>query len=121
MLNVLASCGSFTFDPILPGITSTVVTAIKVFIPLALIFFGMLDLGKAVIANDEKVMKEAQGKLIKRFIYAVVVFLIVALVQLVFGMLSKAAGDSETAEGTNGSNFTVCIDCFINGPEKCNK
>lgn len=112
MLNVLVSCGGFEFDPILPGITSLIVTALKVFVPLALIFFGMLDLGKAVMANDEKVMKEAQGKLIKRFIYAVLVFLVVALVQLVFGMIGKASEGSETS--TENSGITTCINCFVN-------
>jgi len=115
MLNMLASCGGFTFDPILPGITSLVVTALKVLIPLALILYGMLDLGKAVMANDEKVMKEAQGKLIKRFIYAVLVFLVVAIVQLVFGMLGKAGENSEnTANKTENTGITSCINCFIN-------
>ena len=112
MLNMLVSCGGFEFDPILPGITSLIVTALKVLIPLALILLGMLDLGKAVMANDEKVMKEAQGKLIKRFIYAVLVFLVVALVQLVFGMLGKAGEGSETS--TENTGITTCIDCFIN-------
>ena len=113
MLDILANvtCGGFEFDPILPGITSLIVTAIKIFVPLALIFFGMLDLGKAVIANDEKVMKEAQGKLIKRFVYAVVVFLIVALVQLVFNLLGTAGQDSET--DTEKTNISSCISCFI--------
>lgn len=115
MLNMLASCGGFTFDPILPGITSLIVTALKVFIPLALIFFGMLDLGKAVMANDEKVMKEAQSKLIKRFIYAILVFLVVALVQLVFGMLGKAGEGSEnSANKTENTGITSCINCFVN-------
>lgn len=111
MLDILVTCGGFEFDPILPGITSLIVTAIKIFVPLALIFFGMLDLGKAVIANDEKVMKEAQGKLIKRFVYAVVVFLIVALVQLVFNLLGTAGEDSET--DTEKTNISACISCFI--------
>jgi len=115
MLNVLASCGGFTFDPILPGITSLLVTAIKVFVPLVLIFFGMLDLGKAVMANDEKVMKEAQSKLIKRFVYAVLVFLVVALVQLVFSMLGKAGEKSEnTANNPEKTNISQCINCFVN-------
>lgn len=123
MLNVLASCGggntTFTFDPILPGITSMIVTAIKIFVPLLLIFFGMLDLAKAVMANDEKVMKEAQSKLIKRFIYAIAVFLVVALVQLVFSMLGSAGESSEgTANKTEKAGITSCIDCFINN--KCN-
>lgn len=111
MLNLLVGCGGYEFDPILPGITSTVVTIIKIGIPIVLIFLGMLDLGKAVMANDEKVMKEAQGKLIKRFVYAVIVFLIVALVQLVFNLLGTAGQDSET--DTEKTNISSCISCFI--------
>lgn len=115
MLDMLVSCGGFEFDPILPGVTSLVVTAIKIFVPLILIFFGMMDLAKAVMANDEKVMKEAQGKLVKRFVYAVAVFLVVALVQLVFSMLGGAGESSEnTASKTESSGITACIDCFIN-------
>lgn len=115
MLNVLGmvSCGEFTFDAILPGITSTVVTAIKIFVPLLLIFYGMLDLAKAVMANDEKVMKEAQSKLIKRFVYAIAVFLVVSLVQLVFGMLGSAHGEG-TSDVENES-ITQCISCFVTG------
>ena len=37
---------------------------------IILIIFGMLDLAKAVMANDDKEMKEAQKKLIKRIVYA---------------------------------------------------
>lgn len=119
MLNMLVSCGGFEFDPILPGVTSLIVTAIKIFVPLLLIFFGMLDLAKAVMANDEKVMKEAQSKLIKRFIYAIAVFLVVALVQLVFSMLGKAGESSEnTANKTEKTGITACIDCFVNN--NCN-
>ena len=109
MLNVLAniSCGPFTIDETIPNLVSLVVTVIQVFIPIALIIFGMLDMGKAVMGNDEKTMKEQQGKLIKRFIYAVVVFLIVAIVKLVFTTL---------AASEIGGNATSCIDCFISGP-----
>lgn len=109
MLNVLdmVTCGGMTIDAVIPAIVSTIVTAIKIFIPIVLIIFGMLDMGRAVLSSDEKAMKENQGKLIKRVIYAVVVFLIVALVQTVFGVLGKA--------DTEGSNTaTSCINCFIN-------
>ena len=118
MLDVLANvtCGGYTFDSILPGITSTIVTIIKIGIPLILIFLGMLDLGKAVMANDEKVMKESQSRLIKRFVYALVVFLLVAIVQMVFSMIGKAGESSEgTVNDTKNSSITACIDLFING------
>lgn len=114
MLNVLANatCGStgIEFDPLLPALTSNFITVIKILVPVMLIFFGMLDLAKAVIGSDEKAMKECQSRLIKRFIYAVLVFLVVTLVQVVFGFISTSSEDTDlgTTEATN------CIDCFIN-------
>lgn len=98
-------CGSITIDGMVPAFTSAVVNIIKILIPIILIIFGILDLAKAITGNDEKVMKEAQGKLIKRIVYAVIVFFVVALVQFIFGVLSNAGGDSSA---------TSCVDCFIN-------
>jgi uncharacterized membrane protein YidH (DUF202 family) len=105
----ILNCG-IVIDPIVPGITSTVVNVIKWAIPVILIILGILDMAKAVIANEEKEMKEAQKMLIKRIIYAVVVFLVVALVQAIFGLLAKA--DTKSTNGASSANS--CIDCFIN-------
>ena len=58
-------------------------------IPIVLILFGMLDLGKAVIAGKEDEMKKAQGTLIKRFIYAIAVFLLVTLVTFAMGLVGS--------------------------------
>lgn len=116
MLNILAgsiTCGGITMDSLIPTLTSSFVTIIKIFIPIVLIFFGMLDLGKAVMGNDEKAMKESQSRLIKRFIYAILVFVIVSLVQVIFGFVASA--DSEGETGVNGA--MSCVSCFVNGPE----
>lgn len=100
------TCGGLTIDSVVPGTIHLVVVILKVAIPIILIIFGMLDLAKAVMANEEKEMKEAQKKFIKRVIYAVMVFFVIALVQFVFRQINK-----------NGDAPTACIDCFING--KC--
>lgn len=104
-----AKC-SIDIDPIVPAFTSMLVDAVKIIVPLLLVVYGMIDLAKAVMSNDEKTMKEAQGKLIKRFVYAVVIFFIVALVQLVFGMLADASGGDIEKE-----SMISCIDCFMTG------
>ena len=75
----------------------------------------MLDLAKAVMSNDEKEMKGAQTKLIKRVIYAVVVFLVVSIVQLLFGVLASTGATGE------GSNISSCISCFVSGTDNCAK
>ena len=104
-------CGeSVVIDSIIPGFISMFITILKIAIPIILIIFGMLDIAKAVMANEEKEMKEAQKKLIHRIVYAVVVFFVIALVQFVFGRLD-AANDG------NKTGATDCINCFINN--KC--
>lgn len=111
MFEVLGKC-NIKIDAIVPNTISTVIDILKLVIPILLIIFGMLDLAKAVMSNDEKEMKGAQGKLIKRCIYAVAVFFIVALVQFIFGALAEADTENNTVDK---GNTIGCIDCFING------
>lgn len=66
-----------------------VVNLLKWIIPIGLILFGMLDLGKAVIAGKEDEMKKAQGTLIKRVIYAIAIFLVVTIVTFVTGLVGS--------------------------------
>lgn len=112
------TCGGLGgFDGMIPAFTNLAVNAIKVVIPILLIFFGMLDLAKAVMSNDEKEMKGAQGKFIRRAIYAVVVFFVVAVVQLVFSTLGKAevSTNNDSVDGNKSTgNVAECISCFIN-------
>lgn len=113
MFEVLAdtTC-NINIDPIVPKTISSVIDILKIAVPILLIIFGMLDLAKAVMSNDEKEMKGAQGKLIKRCIYAVAIFFVVALVQFIFGRLAAAdSGDKNIDE----ANVSACISCFING------
>lgn len=76
-----------------------VVTLIQWGIPLLLILFGLIDLGKAVMAGKEDEMKKAQGTLIKRFIYAIATFLLVTLVTFAMGLV----GSTDWKECWNGT------------------
>ena len=60
------------------------------FWPIVLVFLGMLDLGKAVVAGKEDEMKKAQSMLLKRCLYAVAVFFVVTIVTLLFGLLGSS-------------------------------
>lgn len=77
-----------------------VINLIMVVIPVALILFGTIDLGKAVIASDEKEVKSAQSRLIKRIIYAAVIFFIPMLVGVVMDIIS-AGGEGDTTSWSN--------------------
>ena len=114
MFNFLATCMGVEIPNIIPNITSLVVDIIKMVVPFMLIVMGMLDLGKAVIASKEDEIKKAQSLFIKRIIAAVLVFFIVAIVQLVFGILADADGSdgSIDKEGVN-----ECLNLFLNGAD----
>lgn len=119
MLNILAcQIGNTNMSDytIIPSITVMVINAIKIFVPIILIIFGMIDLAKAVMTNDEKEMKGAQSKLIKRAIYAVLVFLIISIVQLLFGAIAGAADNDNVV---NGNTIQSCISCFVSNTKNC--
>jgi hypothetical protein len=97
LIGALDACGG-----LLP-IVRVVVQLIKIFmivIPIALIIYGTIDLGKAVIASDEKEIKAAQSRLIKRFIYAALIFFVPMLVGVVMNVVS-VGGEGDTASWEN--------------------
>ena len=65
----------------------TVLTILQIGIPILLLLFGTIDLGKAVMAGDEKEIKGAINILIKRAIAAVAVFVLFLLVSVVTGLV----------------------------------
>ena len=78
-----------------------VVPIIQYGIPLILIVLGMIVLGKAVIAGKEEEQKKAQSMLIKRCIYAVAIFFVVAIVTLITSIVSKNTNDDEASKALN--------------------
>ena len=67
-----------------------VINIFKIVIPIIIVLLAILDLGKAVMAGEEKEIKEAQKMLIKRIIYGVVIFFVVTLVQGVFTLVADS-------------------------------
>ena len=89
----------------------TVLTILQIGIPILLLLFGTIDLGKAVMAGEDKEIKEAQKMFIKRLVYGVIIFFIPYLVAGVYSLfdgMSTEGGD--TNEGTN-----LCWKCAIKG------
>lgn len=102
-------CGSdnLMVPVMLTTIVSTVINLIKIGVPIILIVMGMMDLGKAVMAQKEDEIKKGQQTFIKRLIAAAVVFFVVAIVQLLFSILATA-DDSNTG-------IWSCVECFVSG------
>lgn len=94
-------------DPDLLNVLRLVRMAIKllqIVVPIGLILMGTIDMGKAVIAGDEKKMKEAQKPFVKRIIAAVIVFIIPFIVNLVMNLVT-----------TNNDDWRDCWNAAGNG------
>ena len=70
-----------------------VIKVLQIAVPIGLILMGTIDMGKAVIAGDEKKMKEAQKPFVKRIISAVIVFIIPFIVNLVMNLVTTGNND----------------------------
>jgi len=71
------------------GFIKSALTLVQIFIPIALIVWGTIDLGKAVIASDEKAIKSNQQILVKRAISALLVFLVATIVSVLMGFVGN--------------------------------
>lgn len=76
--------------PIIRVVRLGIMPLIQIGIPIVLIVLGTVDLGKAVMASDDKEIKAAQGRLIKRVLYAAVIFFMVTIVGLVFNIVATS-------------------------------
>ena len=95
-------CGGLR--PIVAIIKNGVFPIVQIGIPILLIVFGTIDLGKAVISSDDKEVKGAQSRLIKRCIYAVAIFFITTLVSIIMSLVGRGADQSEA----NTHNWADC-------------
>lgn len=82
----------------------------KIVIPIILIIFGMIDLGKAVTSSKDDEIKKATQALAKRAIAAVVIFFIPTIVGAIFGIVD---GFQEVK-----GQYDICSKC-ITSPGKC--
>ena len=60
-----------------------VIRIIQIAVPFALIIWGSLDFFKAVIAGDEKEMKQKRKPFVQRLIAAIIILLLPSLVNLI--------------------------------------
>lgn len=107
----IASCdaalGNVLIDSRIPEIVSTIITVIKIVVPILLVIFGMIDLVKGLVASKEDEIKKGQHIFIKRLIAGALIFFVVSIVQLIISFVVNDE-DEET-------NMMTCVQCFING------
>lgn len=106
ILDIDSVCGAI--DNNLAELIHTIIVIIKFGIPVLLIIFGMLDFAKGVIAKKEDEIKAGQNMFIKRLISAVLVFFVVAIIQLAISLV-------DDKNDVNESDAWKCADLIMNG------
>lgn len=112
------ACGGLL--PIL-RLVYNVINILRIIIPIVLILLGTIDLGKAVIASDDKEIKAAQSLLIKRLVYAAAIFFVPMLVYVIMNLVVNAndttpggAGNGEASTTSNSGSFNACWEAVVN-------
>lgn len=83
--------------PIIQFVRRGIFPILQIGIPILLIVMGSIDLGKAVMSSDDKEIKGATSKLIKRAIAAVAMFFVTTIVSLLMGLFAKTdINDTDT-------------------------
>ncbi len=113
-------CEGILVPNVLFNVVSTIITGIKIVVPILLIIWGMLDFAKSVVAKKEEDIKKYQKAFVSRLISALVVFLIIFIVQLAVNLISGVE-DSTNPDGTTVSDIWSCSKKFINGVDTNNE
>ena len=102
-------CTTITTDgKKIASLLSTAIRLVQLVVPILLIVWGMLDLGKAVIAQKEDEIKKGQKTFMSRLVAAAIVFFIVTIVKLFVSLI---------ADEEDSGQITDCINTIINGPK----
>jgi len=86
------------------GIVKSILWVIRIAIPIILVVIGSVTFGKAIIADDDKEIKSAVTKLIKKVVLAVIIFVLPIIVKALFNTLLP--------EGTN-NEWAACITAVL--------
>ena len=100
-------CEGILVPNVLFNVVSTIITGIKIVVPILLIIWGMLDFAKSVVAKKEEDIKKYQKAFVSRLISALIVFLIIFVVQLAVNLVSSVE-DTTNEEGTTVSDIWSC-------------
>lgn len=82
-----------------------IIHVIRLVIPVIIVIFGTFDLGRSVIAGEDKEIKKSQKMFIKRLVYGVLIFFLPMLIKAVFSLFDENYLNSESK---------VCYECATN-------
>ena len=95
-------------------IVGWVLWVFKIAIPIIIIIFGMIDLGKAVVASKDDEIKKSVKSLVMRAIAGVIIFFIPTIIGAIFSLVAEFGSDEYKGEynkskaGTTDPGDTEC-------------
>ena len=100
------ACGTATKIPKpFPQLTTVAYTLLITATPLVLIVFSIITLVKAIMSGNIEDVTKAKGKLLKKVIIAVIIFLVAGLVQYVLNRVTTNDDDK--------NSMATCMKCFL--------
>ncbi len=105
VVNVDSNC--YGFDFIVRVIKDGVFPILQIAIPIILIVLCTFDLGKAVIGSDDKENKKLQKRIIRRLVYAILIFFMVTVINLVFSMVGSITENESLIRWSNCWNYPM--------------
>ena len=96
-----------TYDDIM-AVISEIYGWIRILAPLLLVIFGVLDFSKALLSNDQDMLKKATGNFVKRAIATVAIFFLPLIVNLLFDRMLEVE-----VKDQNGNVIKTNIFCDI--------
>lgn len=105
VVNVDSNC--YGFDFLVRVIKDGVFPVLQIAIPIILLVLCTFDLGKAVIGSDDKENKKLQKRIIRRLVYAILIFFMVTVVNLVFSMVGSITENESLIRWSNCWNYPM--------------
>ena len=90
----------------------TLLLVFKIVIPIILIVLGAVDLGKAVISDDEKAINKQVKIFARRIIAAVAIFFIPYIISAIFSLIQTFNEDAK-------ADYEYCKACVVH-PNRAN-
>ena len=87
IINVESNC--YGFDSLVRVIRDGVFPIVQIAIPIILLVLCTFDLGRAVIGSDDKENKKILKRIVRRLVYAILIFFFITIINLVFTMVGS--------------------------------
>lgn len=99
IVNIESNC--YGFDSLVRVIRDGIFPIIQIAIPIILLVLCTFDLGRAVIGSDDKENKKILKRIVRRLVYAILIFFFITVINLVFTMVGSITDNEDLIKWSN--------------------